>query len=59
MYMLTDLNKSIQDEKLRTAARRRPLAQVYAARRAEKQHGSARRLAGLRIRPGRRTAQVF
>jgi hypothetical protein len=59
MYLLTELNKSIQDETLRTAARRRPLAQGYAARRAEKQPGSARRLAGLRIRPGRRPAQVF
>lgn len=62
MYILNDLAKATQDEKLRVAARHQLRHQVYAARRAESRSGSPRRLARLRILHvlrGRRAAQAY
>jgi hypothetical protein len=62
MYILNDLVKATQDEKLRVAARHQRRHQVYAARRAESRSGSARQLADLRILHvlrGRRAAQAY
>jgi hypothetical protein len=62
MYILNDLVKATQDEKLRVAARDQLRGQVYAARRAGNRSGSARRLADLRILHvlrRRRAAQAY
>jgi hypothetical protein len=49
MYILNDLAKSTQHDKLRSAARTQPRGRAYSARRPADRSGSAGRLAGLRI----------
>jgi|HubBroStandDraft_1064217.scaffolds.fasta_scaffold514062_2 hypothetical protein len=55
MYILTDLAKVTQDEKLRAAARAQPRGQVYAARR---RGTGAARPAVLGVLRRRRTAHA-
>ena len=62
MYILNDLAKATQDEKLRAAARHQLQGRTYAARRAGNRGGSARRLADLRVLHvlrRRRAAQAY
>ena len=49
MYILNDLAKATQHEKLRRAAGTQPRRGAYPARRPANRSGSAGRLAGLRI----------
>ena len=62
MYILNDLARAIQDEKLRAAARHQLHGRAYAARRAGNRGSSARRLADLRVLHalrGRRAARAY
>lgn len=59
MYILTDMAKTAQDEKLRAVAQTQLSGQVRAARHAGDRRGPARRLAGLRILRARRAAQAY
>ena len=49
MYILSDLARTAQNEKLGAAARTQPRGQAYAAGRPVNRSGFAGRLAGLRI----------
>jgi len=49
MYILNDLARATQNDKLRHTERTQPRGQAYAARRPGNPGGSAGRLAGLRI----------
>jgi len=59
MYILSDLAKAAEGEKLRVGALHRRQGRAYAARRAGNRGGPARRLADLRIQHGRRSAQAY
>lgn len=59
MYILPEVTRAIQEDKLRAAARRQLQDQARAARRAWHSGGPARRLADLPVLRVRRVAQAY